>query len=180
MASGGGDSCTEDLSHCEHCAIDCACADQSECRAMGFVVLILFVVAFAACCVCGCCFLKNRQRQIQERQRQLQQATTAGGASTAQPISGIAMPTATVASAVPVMPAAALIPAAPQSMTVTCPIGCKEGDAIQLSSPMGMMQVIVPPGITSGMVFQVQLAPTAPVASAVAVPVMQGSVVMAA
>ena len=44
----------------------------------------------------------------------------------------------------------------PQAFTVSCPAGSKPGDAVQIMTPSGPMQVTIPAGITQGMTFQVQ------------------------
>ena len=69
--------------------------------------------------------------------------------------------------AVPVQqPAAPEIPAYQTSVMVTCPIGLKPGDALQVAGPAGqMMQVQVPLGVAPGGQFAVQM-PAAPVGMA--------------
>lgn len=59
--------------------------------------------------------------------------------------------------------------AAPGSMMVTCPAGCKPGDAVQIQTPAGAMRVVIPPGVSEGGTLQVQTA-APPVVQAVAVP----------
>ena len=66
--------------------------------------------------------------------------------------------------AVPVQQPA--LPAYQTSVMVTCPIGLKPGDALQVAGPAGqMMQVQVPLGVAPGGQFAVQM-PAAPVGMA--------------
>lgn len=78
-----------------------------------------------------------------------------------------------------VMPMAAAPMPQGQMMQVTCPVGSKAGDTIQVATAQGPMQLVVPAGVTEGMVFQMQIqAPV--VAQAVPVqaqPVMEATVV---
>lgn len=51
-------------------------------------------------------------------------------------------------------------------MTVSCPVGTRPGDVLQVTSPTGqVMQVTVPPGVAEGAQFAVAL-PVMPVAVA--------------
>ena len=72
-----------------------------------------------------------------------------------------------LAVAIPVQqPAAPALPAYQTSVMVTCPIGLKPGDALQVGGPAGqMMQVQVPLGVALGGQFAVQM-PAAPVGMA--------------
>ena len=72
-----------------------------------------------------------------------------------------------LAVAIPVQqPAAPALPAYQTSVMVTCPIGLKPGDALQVGGPAGqMMQVQVPLGVAPGGQFAVQM-PAAPVGMA--------------
>ena len=72
-----------------------------------------------------------------------------------------------LAVAVPVQqPAAPALPAYQTSVMVTCPIGLKPGDALQVAGPAGqMMQVQVPLDVAPGGQFAVQM-PAAPVGMA--------------
>ena len=54
-----------------------------------------------------------------------------------------------------------------QMMQVTCPAGSKAGDSVQISTPAGAMQVIIPQGVSAGQTFSVQVAAPQPVVAVV-------------
>ena len=74
------------------------------------------------------------------------------------------------------MPVAAAAPPT-TTMTVTCPSGSKEGDAVQIQSPAGqMLQVVVPAGVSAGQQFSVQV-PAPMIVATASVVAVSGSVV---
>ena len=74
------------------------------------------------------------------------------------------------------MPVAAAAPPT-TTMTVTCPSGSKEGDAVQIQSPAGqMLQVVVPAGVSAGQQFSVQV-PAPTIVATASVVAVSGSVV---
>ena len=81
-----------------------------------------------------------------------------------QQLMAVPMQQPALAVAAPVQQPA--LPAYQTSVMVTCPIGLKPGDALQVAGPAGqMMQVQVPLGVAPGGQFAVQM-PAAPVGMA--------------
>lgn len=63
-----------------------------------------------------------------------------------------------------------MVPAGMQTMSVTCPAGCKAGDSVAITTPSGQqMQVQIPTGVVEGQAFHVQVPAAPPVAVATVV-----------
>ena len=138
------------------CGTDCCVPSNNAGTMIGIVGGALAGIVVIAVIV----GIRRRQKRQQQRavtQSQTRELTQATAGLQTRPTKA-AQPTA-VAAAPPMT-----------TMDLTCPPGCKEGDPVQVQSPIGQVyQVAVPAGVSAGQVFQVQVpAPTTVATASVA------------
>ena len=119
------------------------------------IIIVVFIVLIIA----------SQRRPIMEMiQRRHHPPPATAPMPPQQQLMAVPMQQPALAVAVPVQQPA--LPAYQASVMVTCPIGLKPGDALQVAGPAGqMMQVQVPQGVAPGGQFAVQM-PAAPVGMA--------------